>query len=81
MKVKIGDYVIEVKARKNYEKTINEKATKAFLTHIECALWDASHHAESEGLVYTAMGYRDDALCIDAFLTKKEKATAKENRK
>ena len=72
MKVKIGEYVVEINARKEWHEQNNQKDTEAFLTHLACAFWDASHHMENKGFPYTAKGYKEDALSINDYFDQKK---------
>ena len=72
MKVKIGEYVVEIKARKEWHKQNNQKDTENFLTYLACAFWDASHQMENEGFHYTAKGYKEDALSINDYFDQKK---------
>lgn len=48
MRLKIGWFIVDVEARRENEAEVNDEATRAFLTHIECALWQNADFYEGK---------------------------------
>ena len=55
MKIKIGYFDIDVKAKHETSSKMNEKETKAFLVFLGNALADASRWNKTQGYEYTSL--------------------------
>lgn len=68
MKIIMGNYEVEIKAKRVGEDRANKEATCFFINNLACQFFNAAYYLDMMGCPVSAEKNREDAHTIHAFL-------------